>query len=153
MPLDHYVSQVHLKKFYSPALGNRLLYAIRKSDLKVFTPDAGAVCAIHDGSTNAYLRENRAIEEFLKTIEPKYNASLDKLSAGEIDHQCVYTIAGFVAYVIACSPAGMRTQSEPLRGMVDATAARMDAEGELPPAPAELGGSSLTELVRDGTID
>ena len=63
MPLDHYVSQVHLKKFYSPALGNRM-YAIRKSDLKVFTPRSEDVCRIMDGSTNAYLREDRAIEGF-----------------------------------------------------------------------------------------
>ena len=63
MPLDHYVSQVHLKKFYAPALGNRM-YAIRKSDLKVFTPRSEDVCRIMDGSTNAYLREDRAIEGF-----------------------------------------------------------------------------------------
>ena len=153
MPLDHYVSQVHLRKFYSPALGNRLLYAIRKSDLRAFTPDSRAVCGINAGSTNAYLRENRAIENFLETIEPNYNAALDKLSAGEIDRECVYTIAGFAAYVIACSPGGMRTQSEPLRMVVEATAARMDAKGELLPAPAQLGGASLTELVRDGTVE
>ena len=82
MPLDHYVSQVHLRKFQSPALGNRM-YAIRKSNLKAFTPDSGAVCGINDGSTNAYLRENRGIEDFLRTVEPKYNAALDKLIAGE----------------------------------------------------------------------
>jgi hypothetical protein len=33
MALDHYVSQVHLKNFYSPAMAG-LMYAIRKSDLK-----------------------------------------------------------------------------------------------------------------------
>ena len=38
MPLDHYIPQVHLKKFYSPVLGERM-YAIRKSDLKCFTPN------------------------------------------------------------------------------------------------------------------
>ena len=70
MPLDHYIPQVHLKKFYSPALGNRM-YAIRKTDLKAFTPDSQSVCRIMDGSTNAYLKDNRAIEEFLKTIEPQ----------------------------------------------------------------------------------
>ncbi|MFZ0961102.1 MAG: hypothetical protein WAO35_09365, partial [Terriglobia bacterium] len=32
MPLDHYVSQVHLKQFFSPILGARL-YATKKSDL------------------------------------------------------------------------------------------------------------------------
>ena len=35
MSLDHYVSQVHLKNFYSPALDG-LMYATRKSDLKTF---------------------------------------------------------------------------------------------------------------------
>ena len=39
MSLDHFVSQVHLKNFYSPKLGN-LMYAMRKNDLKLFTPDA-----------------------------------------------------------------------------------------------------------------
>jgi hypothetical protein len=39
MPLDHYVSQVHLKNFNSVALGE-LMYAIRKSDLKKFVTKA-----------------------------------------------------------------------------------------------------------------
>jgi hypothetical protein len=55
MPLDHYISQVHLKNFYSPVLGERL-YAMRKSYLKSLTPDSKSVCRISDGSTNAYLR-------------------------------------------------------------------------------------------------
>lgn len=152
MPLDHYVSQVHLQTFCSPALGNRM-YAIRKTDLKAFTPRSEDVCRIMDGSTNAYLRENRAIEEFLKTIEPNYNAALGKLIAGKIDTECIYTIAGFVAYVISCSPAGMRINSLPLKGAVETKAAMMDAHGEFPPPPAELGGASLTELVRDGTVE
>ena len=49
MPLDHYVSQVHLKNFYSPKLGE-LMYAIRKSDLKEFTPNSESVCRIDDGA-------------------------------------------------------------------------------------------------------
>lgn len=152
MPLDHYVSQVHLRKFYSPVLGNRM-YAIRKSDLKAFTPDSQAVCRIMDGSTNAYLREDRAIEEFLKTVEPNYNAALEKLIAGETDSKCVYTIAGFIAYVITCSPAGMRMNSGPLRTAVETTTAMLDARGSLPPPPVELGGASLTELLRDGSVE
>jgi Protein of unknown function (DUF4238) len=152
MPLDHYISQVHLRKFYSPALGKRM-YAIRKADLKAFTSDSDSVCRIMDGSTNAYLREERAIEDFLKTIEPNYDNALDKLIAGEIDKQCIYTIASFVAYVITCSPAGMRILSGPLKSSVGTTAAMMEAQGSLPPSPAELGGVSLTELLRDGAIE
>ena len=152
MPLDHYISQVHLKKFYSPALGNRM-YAIRKADLKDFRPRSEDVCRIMDGSTNAYLREDRAIEAFLKTIEPNYKGSLDKMIAGTIDKECIYTIAGFVAFVICCSPAGMRIHSNPLKSSVEVTATMMDAQGSIPPAPAALGGRRLSELLRDGTIE
>lgn len=152
MPLDHYVSQVHLRGFYSPALGSRL-YAIRKSDLNIFTPRSEDVCRIADGSTNSYLREARAIEKFLKTIEPNYNAALDKLTSRAVDHECIYTIAGFVAYVLACSPAGTRIRSEPLRSVFEPAAAIMEAQGALPPPPAKLGDTSLDRLLRDGTVE
>jgi hypothetical protein len=152
MPLDHYISQVHLKKFYSPSLGNRM-YAIRKADLKDFTPRSEDVCRIMDGSTNAYLLKDRVIEEFLKSIEPNYNDALDKLISGKIDNECIYTIAGFVAYIIFCSPAGMRIQSGPLKSTVESTAALMEARGLMPPPPAKLSGARLSELLRDGTVE
>jgi hypothetical protein len=151
MPLDHYIPQVHLKNFYSPVLGDRM-YATRKSDLKSFTTKSKSVCVIDDGSTNAYLKEDRAIEEFLKTIEPKYNEALAKLNEGKIDEQCIYTIAGFVAYVVSCSPAGMRIQSGPLKSIVETVAATMEARGLIPPPPKELGGESLVELLGTGAV-
>lgn len=152
MPLDHYVSQVHLRKFYSPALGNRM-YATSKADLKAFTPNSESVCRVMDGSTNAYLLKDRVIEDFLKTIEPNYNPALEKLTAGKVDSNCIYTIAGFVAYVVTCSPAGMRIQSMPLKRMVEHEAVVMDAQGAFPPSPAVLGGASLTDLLRDGSVE
>ena len=152
MPLDHYIPQVHLKNFYSPVLGDRM-YATRKSDLKSFTPNSKSVCRINDGSTNAYLNEDRAIEEFLKTIEPKYNEALAKLIEDKIDEQCIYTIGGFVAYVVSCSPAGMRIQSGPLKSSVETVAAMMEARGLIPPPPKELGGESLVELLGTGAVE
>ncbi len=156
MPLDHYIPQVHLKNFYSPVLGDRM-YATRKSDLKSFTQNSRNVCRINDGSTNAYLKEDRAIEEFLKTIEPKYNEALAKLSEDKIDEQSIYTISGFVAYVVSCSPAGMRIQSEPLKSTVETVAAMIEARGLIPPPPKELkelglGGESLVELLGSGAV-
>ena len=151
MPLDHYIPQVHLKNFYSPVLGDRM-YATRKSDLKSFTPNSKSVCGINDGSTNAYLKEDRAIEEFLKTIEPKYNEALAKLIGDKIDEQCIYTIGGFVAYVVSCSPAGMRIQSGPLKSSVETVAAMMEARGLIPPPPKELGGESLVEPLSTGAV-
>jgi hypothetical protein len=153
MPLDHYIPQVHLKKFYSPALGNSRMYAIQKTNLKAFTPDSRAVCRIMNGSTNAYLRGDRAIEDFLKTIEPNYNAALDKLITEKIDKECIYTIAGFVAYVITCSPAGMRIGAGPLKSAVETTAAMMEARGVLPPPPPVLAGTNLTELLHSGAVE
>ena len=70
MPLDHYVSQVHIKNFYSPDMVERV-FAMRKSDLKKFMPRAQDVCRIEDNSSNSYLKEDRAIEDFLKVIEPR----------------------------------------------------------------------------------
>jgi hypothetical protein len=112
MALDQYVSQVHLRNFYSPALGERM-YAVRKSDGKAFTPNAESVCRIEAGSTNAYLTHDRLIEELLAGIEPKYNAAVKKLGAGNIDPECIYAVAAFAAYLITCSPAAMRVQAAP----------------------------------------
>jgi hypothetical protein len=146
MALDHYVSQVHLRNFYSPALGERM-YAIRKSDGKAFTPNSESVCRIEDGNTNAYLMQDRHIEEFLKTIEPKYNSAIQRLAAGTVDPECVFVIAGFAAYVATCSPAGMRIQAAPMKAMLDSTARALDAVRGFPRPPEALGGASLTELL------
>lgn len=151
MPLDHYVSQVHLKNFYSPKLEN-LMYAIRKSDLEAFTPNSEAVCRIENGSTNSYLREDRVIEKFLKQIEPKYNASINKLKTNDIDSNCIYTIAGFVAYIITCSPAGMRIGSNLLKGPVEETARVLDSKKAFPPVPPVLGDTTITELINSGEL-
>ena len=151
MSLDHFVSQVHLKNFYSPDLTG-LMYAIRKSDLKLFTPDAKSVCRIEDGSTNSYLREDRIVEEFLKRIEPRYNAALEKLMADKIDPECIFVIAGFVAYVYACSPAGMRFNSDPLKAINEDMAMKLESRGLLPPPPPVLGGKTMTELLQSGDL-
>lgn len=151
MPLDHYVPQVHLRNFYSPLLGERM-YGIRKSDMHAFPCRSEDVCRTKDGSTNDYLKEPRAIEEFLETIEPKYNASLEKLRAGRVDKGAVHVIAGFIAYIATCSPAAMRIGAAPLRNVVEAEANLLDKTGDLPKAPASLGGKSLSELLAEGTV-
>lgn len=146
MALDHYVSQVHLKGFYSPILRNRM-FALRKRDLKAFTPDAYSVCRIDEGNTNSYLREPRLIEVFLKGIEPKYNDALSRLEGNSFDLGCIYVLSGFIAYVQTCSPTAMRVHSQPLRSIVEETGRFLDRMGKFEPPPAVLGGSSFTELL------
>lgn len=151
MALDHYVSQVHLKNFYAPELGERM-YAMRKDSLKIYQCDAYSQCRIEDGSTNPYLQEPRIIEEFLKDVEPRYNASLEKLRIGQLDTASIFAIAGFAAYVESCSPAGMRIHSVPMRKALEMAAELIEKGGHLPPPPPELGGASLTELLNSGRL-
>jgi len=151
MALDHYISQVHLKNFYSAALGNRL-HAVRKSNLKKFTPRADDICRIEDGSTNSFLTRERVIEEFLKTVEPRYNSAVASLRSGNPDQDAVYVIAGFVAFVVSCAPAAMRLGIQPLDSLLRGTSEILDRQGRLGPAPAILGNKSLTELLADGTV-
>jgi hypothetical protein len=151
MALDHYVSQVHLKNFYSPLLDG-LMYAIRKSDLKRFTPKSQDVCRIEEGSTNAYLTKDRAIEEFLKDVEPRYNVSLKKLRGKKIDQEAIASLAGFAAYIVTCSPTAMRLYTDPLKAQLEAAATILDKQGLIPKAPEILGDKSITELLADGTV-
>lgn len=151
MALDHYVSQVHLKRFYSPALGE-LLYAIRKSDLKRFTPNAKSVCRIDEGNTNQYLSEPRIIEEFLKTVEGRYNRAVSALESGNPDRHSIYVVSGFTAYVLTCSPAAIRIHSVPLRGALEMATQILERTGEIPAPPSELGGGTLTELLESGKV-
>ncbi len=75
-----------------------------------------------------------------------------KLIGDKIDEQCIYTIGGFVAYVVSCSPAGMRIQSGPLKSSVETVTAMIEARGLIPPPPKELGGESLVELLGTGAV-
>lgn len=152
MPLDHYVSQVHLKNFYSPKL-KCLMYAIQKNDLKVFQTNSKSVCRIENGSTNLYLKDVRLIESFLKGIEPKYNTAIKKLAENQIDAECIYVIAGFVAYVLTCSPAGMRIKSAYLKSMVEEVSQMADKQHLFPALPPELAGESLSQLIKDGKVN
>src|SRR5579883_2702113 len=151
MALDHYVSQVHLRNFCSPALGGKM-HAIRKSDLKTFPCAPRSVCRIEQGNTNAYLADQRAVEEFLSGVEPRYNASLARLRENRLDRECIYVISGFVAYVASCAPAAMRIHAGMLKAALESGAAILDKAGLIPKAPPSLGGACLTELLAQNVI-
>jgi len=152
MALDHYISQVYLKNFYDSLLGNRM-HAIRKSDLKTFTPRSDDVCRIEDNSTNSYLDAPRIIEDFLTDIEPNWNRAISELTSGNITQNTVYVISGLVSYISICSPASMRIHSEPLKSHISEIARNLDKSGQLPPPPPELGANSLVELLEKGEVN
>lgn len=148
MPLDHYVPQVHLKGWLSATSGG-LLNAMRKSDLKTFTPGTKAVCAIQDGSTNQYLADDRMIEGFLEEFEPRYNEAVSNLSGGRVDHESVRTIAGLVSCISSCSPTSMRLHAPFLRQLLTSTAKILDRKGIIP----RLNGVGIQEMLEDGAAD
>jgi hypothetical protein len=151
MALDHYVSQVHLRNFYSPMLVQHM-YAMRKSDLQSFPCNSRSVCRIEEGSTNAYLINDRSIEAFLLDVEPRYNSSVTNLRDNKIDKECIHAIAGFAAYVACCAPAAMRIHAEPLKSLLESEAAILDKQGLIPKAPPSLGSKTLTELLADKEV-
>lgn len=151
MPLDHYVSQVHLRKFYASDL-NQLLYATRKTDGSEFTPNSRSICRIDEGNTNDYLSEPRAIEDFLTSVEPRYNQAVDAFASSRPSHDDVYVIAGFIAYIMSCSPAILRLETHPLKKMIEHVGVSLDQAGRFPPMPESLGNSFSDPLER-GTLN
>lgn len=154
MPLDHFVSQVHLKRFYAPSLGGKKMYAFRKSNGRTFPCGSEDVCRIADGNTNGFLHEPRLVENFLKMVEPRYNAACTALQTGKIDHDDIFVIAGFVAYVMTCSPAAMRLGAAPMNAMLPLELAMMERVGafkDLPPPPT-FEGKTITDLLREGEL-
>jgi hypothetical protein len=95
---------------------------------------------------------DRAIEDFLRGVEPGYNASVAKLREDKIDKECIHAIAGFVGYVACCAPAAMRIHAGPLQSTLESEAAILDKQGLLPRAPPSLGSKTLTELLTDKEV-
>jgi Protein of unknown function (DUF4238) len=151
VPLDHYVSQVHLRNWYSPQLGE-LLCACRKVDFKHFPARSEDICRIEGGNTNPFLAEPRGIEEFIKAVERPYYQTLAKIRDDKIDDDAVYCVAGFIAYLRICSPAGMRINVRPVEEMVKSVGIALAKAGRLPPPPASLGGKSAVDLLESGAV-
>lgn len=117
-----------------------------------FSPHTRDVCRIDNGNTNPYLVEERAVEEFLDTIEPKYNYSIEKLRYGKIDFECIYSIAGFIAYILTCSPCSVRTHKEWLAKLVEIETIHAEKAGLLPPRPSAIAHTSLSDMFETGVI-
>lgn len=151
MALDHYIPQVHLKNFYAPELG-KLLYAFRKSDGDEYTPNSKSICRTDEGNTNEYLESPRAVEEFLKDIEPNYNKSVNALSSDNFGEDEIYVISGFLSYVMTCSPTAMRMGTIMLEETIKEEARILDKQGLFDKPPKELEGKSVTELIDSGIL-
>ena len=155
MALDHYISQVHLKQFLRQS-DSKLLLAMRKKDQSTFTPLPRDVCRTEDGSTNQYLTENRAVEEFLREIEPAYEPCLARVASGELDWQSRQVFAGFLAYVQTYSPTALRMFDPTIRAMLERTMKILEDSGEVEPIDIpdlpDWHGKTVSQLTAEGKI-
>ncbi len=108
MPKDHYVAQTYLKHFLAPELGN-LLHAYDKQGLKHFTPTTKNICCAQDWDTNPYFEDERAIDKYLRVIEPKWNHGVEDISDLLKYEEVKYFMAGYIAVLVSCTPASIRT--------------------------------------------
>jgi len=151
MALDHYVPRVYLRHFCSDEQ-DQFIYAFSKNNLNPFRPNIKKICSINNGNTNIYTEDYRAIEKFLKEIEPKYDSTINKLSSNKIDTECIHVISGLVAYIRSCSPASQRIRSEHLKCIVEEETRRLSNQGVLPEPPPELGFGSLSEMLTNNQL-
>jgi hypothetical protein len=156
LALDHYVSRVHLKQFLRHS-DKKLLLATRKSDLHEFTPLPRDVCRLEDGSTNEFLTDNRAVEDFLKDIEPAYDPCLAKIKDGEFDWQSRQVFGGFVAYIQTYTPAAIRMFDPMVRALLKSTMKHLEDLGELEPFDCpdipDWHGKSVSQLTTEGKVN
>lgn len=152
MALDHFVSQVHLRKFYATALNRKKMYAWRKSNLDHFISDSRDVCRIPEGSTNPYFAEPRAVEEFLRLVEPRYNRACSAALRGNMEFEDVFSLAGFGAFVTASSPTAVRLGQGSIAALAESDARLLDESGMLERSPKELGHRSLSQLLDDNAL-
>lgn len=128
------------------------MYAYRKSDGAQFPCGSEDVCRIEHGSTNPFITEPRALEEFLKGIEPHYSAACSALLKGQFNLDDILVIAGFVSFIIGTSPTAMRLGAAYFERLTHTEIELMDRAGMLDDAPPELGGKSATELIQNGVL-
>lgn len=140
MARDHYISQTYLRQ-WGHGEDEQFVFTMRKRDQKQFEARTKDLCRIEDGSTNKYLQDPRAIEEFLKEVEPKFRDSVRCLKSVKFGHSEIFVIAGFIAYVMYFSPAGLRINQSPMTKIVAEMGRRLDRLGKIPPFPETGKGS------------
>lgn len=117
MPKDHYVAQTYLKHFLDPKLGN-LLHAYDKKGLKHFTARTRDICYAHDWDTNPYFQDQRAIDKYLKVIEPKWNYGVTDIHNLLKYEEIKYFMAGYIAVLVSCTPTSIRTLTHATEEMI-----------------------------------
>jgi hypothetical protein len=109
MAKDHYVAQTYLRGFGLVEKPD-LVSVVRKSNLsRQDAISVKSICYEIDWSSNEYFTENpRAVEDFLKLFEPKWADCVRSVYADTYNATTKYLMAGYLAYLRACTPTAVR---------------------------------------------
>lgn len=114
--------------------------------------DSRDVCRIEEGNTNSYIEDHRAIEEFLKLVEPRYDKAIKNLMRRNYTFDDILSVIGFCSYVAVCTPSSIRIGRSHIGAMVAEYAKILEQKGELPKAPESLGYNKFSEMIDEGVI-
>lgn len=106
---DHFVARTYLKNFSLPQKPG-LVNLIRKSNLQRLNDvHVGDICHKKDWSTNEYfVGQERIVEQYLAFYEPNWPTCVDVLRSSGFDFKTKANMAGYIAYLIACTPTAAR---------------------------------------------
>lgn len=114
MAKDHYVARTYLKHFSIPNKPGHVL-VINKS-FPAVTPrprPVSSICYKIDWSSNPHFKANpRVIEDFLKPIEDTWDKNIRMLLDPVFEENVRFKIAGYIAYLRACTPTSTRLASD-----------------------------------------
>ncbi len=155
MAKDHYVAQTYLKHFIDPNL-KTLLHVPRKGDLKYFTPRTEDICREEGWNTNPYFENQRAVEDYLRVVEPKWNRGAGDINELLKYEEVKYFMAGYIAVMAGCSPTSVRTSSESMSDVVAASATIMarqiQAHPERFPGVTPLPQETVDRVLEAGIV-
>jgi hypothetical protein len=109
MSNDHFVARTYLKRFGDAELGG-MLHGYPKSGEAVFPCWPNDVCREWNGDINeAYLaRTPDLLGQYRKIFEPPWSGAVKALESGPLSADHRFSIAGYVANLMTCTPGWRR---------------------------------------------
>ena len=96
-----------MKHFADPNNNNNL-HIYSKNPRRYFITKTKNVCSEENWGTNPYFKNKRAIELYLNSIEPYWNACVDNIINLQNDKMAKVILSGYIAVLAACTPASVR---------------------------------------------
>jgi hypothetical protein len=150
MSQDHYIARTYLKH-WTDTQNRKLLYAYRKSDLKEFPCKPADVCREWNGDLNEkyFKKAPEILGQLRRIFEKDWNKAIEQLTKKSISPDNKFTVAGYWAHLITCTPqwraTGVQMLEEQIKQLMHFLAKR-----KLRDAPFDA--SLISTLLNDGRV-